>query len=123
MEYSACTELRLYCHALNVTFSDFIGLPKNETADSAQPRNRSTVTDPFPLLRAGSGDETTKNGLGPRLNARTRAARRSIDFDILLGMHDARTRAARRSIDFPCMMRSGEFLRNGFRWRSRSRAE
>ena len=57
-EYSACTELRLYCHVLNVTFSDFIGLPKNETADSAQPRNRSTVTDPFPLLRAGSGDET-----------------------------------------------------------------
>ena len=47
---------------LNVTFSDFIGLPKNETADSAQPRNRSTVTDPFPLLRAGSGDETTWTG-------------------------------------------------------------
>ena len=31
----------------NVTFSDFIGLPKNETADSAQPRNRSTVTKPL----------------------------------------------------------------------------
>ena len=26
--------------------------------DSAQPRNRSIVTDPFPLLRMGSGDET-----------------------------------------------------------------
>ena len=32
---------------LNVTFSDFIGLPKNETADSAQPRNSSTVSRPF----------------------------------------------------------------------------
>ena len=46
-EYLACTELRLYCHVLNVTFSDFIGSPKNETADSAQPKNRSTVTRPL----------------------------------------------------------------------------
>ena len=53
MEYSAYTELRLYCHVLNVTFSDFIGLPKNETADSAQPRNRSTVTRPFSSLEGG----------------------------------------------------------------------
>ena len=46
-------ELHLYCHVLNVTFSDFIGLPKNETADSAQPRNRSTVTRPFSSLEGG----------------------------------------------------------------------
>ena len=42
-----------FCHVLNVTFSDFIGLPKNETADSAQPRNRSSVTRPFSSLEGG----------------------------------------------------------------------
>ena len=33
-------------------------------ADSAQPRNCSNVTRPFPILWVGSGDETRK-GEGP----------------------------------------------------------
>jgi len=32
---------------------------KINTADSAQPRNRSIVTRPFPCERAGSGHETS----------------------------------------------------------------
>ena len=50
-----------------VKYCNLIGLPKSKTADSAQLRNRSTVTDPFPLLRAGSGDETSTRTIGDQL--------------------------------------------------------
>ena len=52
-----------------VTLDDLIGLPDFKTADSAQLRNRSTVTRPFSSLeRAGSGDETNV-GMTPRVKS------------------------------------------------------
>ena len=44
--------------------------------DSAQPRNRSTATDPFPLLRVGSGDEITF--IAEFVHTSTRARARAI---------------------------------------------
>jgi len=38
-----------------MTWHYFIGLSKNKTADSAQPRNGSIVTRSFPHERVGSG--------------------------------------------------------------------
>ena len=40
-------------HMLHVTLSNLIGSLKTKTADSAQPRNRSTVTRPFSLREGG----------------------------------------------------------------------
>ena len=50
---------KLFCKSRVKFNTALIGLPKSKTADSAQPRNCSTVTrDPFWV---GSRDETTRD--------------------------------------------------------------
>ena len=48
---------------LYVTFSDLIGLPKTKTAESAQPRNRSTVYNKTIFLWIGRGVGRTLGGV------------------------------------------------------------
>ena len=56
---------------LYVVFSDLIGLPKTKTAESAKPRNRSTVTRPLSSLEGGVWAESNevKGGLQTSSNS------------------------------------------------------
>ena len=57
--YMELTRMIALSHPTYHKYSNLIGLPEIKTAHSAQPRNRSNVTRPFPILWVGSGYETS----------------------------------------------------------------